>query len=75
MSLDAPVNDKMMQAPPAKKGFHFTATAEHFAEFVEAESIEEATAIYQKIKRLINPAPTAPSTPPAAEVKAEEAVQ
>jgi hypothetical protein len=75
MSLDEPQKNKMLQAPPAKKGFHFSATTEHFAEFIEAETIEEATAIYHRVKRLINPAPAASSTPPAAELKAEEGIQ
>ena len=55
MSLEAP-NNKMVTTPPAKKEFHFAATAEHFAEVVYADTIQEAEAIYHKVKRLINPA-------------------
>lgn len=77
MSLDAPQN-KMMTAPPAKKGYHFAATAEYLAEFIEAETIQEAEALYHKVKRLIvppaaEPAPADPAavieplSPPAAE--------
>jgi hypothetical protein len=58
MSLDAPNKNKMIQTPPAKKGFHFAATAEYAAEFIEAETIEEAEAIYHKIKRPISSTPT-----------------
>ena len=51
MSLDQPPQNKMMTAPPAKKGFHFASDGLHFAEFIEAETIEEATEIYHKVKR------------------------
>jgi hypothetical protein len=53
MALDNPLSNKMIQTPPAKKGFHFAATVEHLAEFIEAETIQEAEAIYQKIKRAV----------------------
>jgi uncharacterized SAM-binding protein YcdF (DUF218 family) len=53
MSLDAPHKNKMMQAAPAKKGFHFASDGIHLAEFIEAASIEEAAEIYQRIKRPI----------------------
>lgn len=55
MSLEAPNRNKMMTAPPVKKGFHFASDGLHFAEFIEAETVEEATAIYQKTKRLLFP--------------------
>jgi len=48
--LDAPKQNKMMTTPPAKKGFHFASHGLYLAEFVEAEAIEEATAIYHQIK-------------------------
>jgi hypothetical protein len=51
MSLDQPDKNKMMTAPPAKKEFHFAGTLEHFAEVVYAATIEEAEAIYHRIKR------------------------
>lgn len=72
MSFDKnDISNKMMTGAPAKKEFHFTATAEHLAEVVYAETTEEAEQIYHKVKRLINthapiPAP-AQSTPPAEE--------
>ncbi len=44
--------NKMMQAAPAKKGWHFPSDGLHFAEFIEAETIEEATTLYHKAKRL-----------------------
>ncbi len=71
MSLDAPINNKMVQTPPAKKGYHFAGDGKHFAEFIEAETIEEATAVYHKTKRLLFPsaeavpAPIEQSTAPA----------
>jgi hypothetical protein len=74
--LDLPPQNKMIQTPPAKKEFHFAATAEHFAEVVYAETIQEAEAIYHKVKRLINPPEAqaeAISTP--APAKVEEGVQ
>jgi hypothetical protein len=74
MSVDGPATDKMMKTPPAKKGFHFAPTAEYFALFIEAATIEEAEAIYHKIKRTIGstdgvPHPIPPATddaPPSA---------
>ncbi|HLH93544.1 MAG TPA: hypothetical protein VKW08_00355 [Xanthobacteraceae bacterium] len=51
MSIDQPPQNKMMTAPPAKKGFHFASDGIHFAEFIEAETIEAATEIYHRIKR------------------------
>ena len=65
MSLDKPVSNKMIQTPPAKKGFHFANDGVYLAEFIEADTLEEATAIYQKTKR-----PLAQSTP--APLKEEE---
>ena len=56
MSLDeTQISNKMIQTPPAKKGWHFAGDGTHFAEFIEAETIEEATAIYHKTKRLLFP--------------------
>jgi len=63
MSLDAPQQNKMIQTPPAKKGFHFASDGIHFAEFIEAETIEEATATYHKIKRLLFPTGDTPNIP------------
>jgi hypothetical protein len=60
MSIDAPQN-KMMIQPAIKKGYHFASDGLHFAQYIEAETIEEATAIYHKIKRLIDT--TGQSTP------------
>jgi hypothetical protein len=51
MALEKPASNKMMTAPPVKKEFHFAATAEHYAELVYAETIQEAEAIYHKVKR------------------------
>jgi hypothetical protein len=50
MSFEAP-NNKMIGEAPAQKGFHFAATALHLAEYIEAETIQEAEAIYQQIRR------------------------
>jgi hypothetical protein len=84
MSLDQPPQNRMMIAPPAKKGFHFASDGLYFAEFVEAETAAEAEAIYQKVKRLMSPAAgsapaemsdPASSTPPAPETPAEAGVQ
>jgi hypothetical protein len=71
MSLDQPQKNKMMTAPPAKKEFHFPATPEHLAEVVYADTIEEATETYHKVKRFINP--PAQSTAPGA--KEDEGVE
>lgn len=51
MALDNPPKNKMMTTPPAKKEYHFAATAEYYAELVYAETIQEAEAIYHKVKR------------------------
>ncbi len=53
MSLDKPTKNKMMQAPPSKKGFHFASDGVHEAMFVEAASTEEAEAIYHNTKKLL----------------------
>jgi hypothetical protein len=53
MSLDQPAQNKMVSAPPAKKGFHFASDGIHFAEFIEAATIDEATALYHRIKRFM----------------------
>jgi hypothetical protein len=72
----------MLTTPPAKKGFHFTSDGIHFAEFIEAETIQEATAIYHKIKRPFPgqsaASPATPETPaeqstPVEEIKEEAA--
>ena len=56
MSLDeTTIRNIAIQTPPAKKGYHFAGDGRHFAEFIEADSIEEATAIYHKTKRLLFP--------------------
>ena len=60
----------MIQTPVAKKGYHFAGDGKHFAEFIEAETIEEATDVYHKTKRLLFPgaeteaAPAEQSTAP-----------
>lgn len=51
--LDQPAQNKMMTAAPMKKEYHFAATAEHYAEVVYAETIQEAEVIYHKVKRTI----------------------
>lgn len=48
MSLDQPQKNKMVQAPSAKKGFHFAGDGVRPAMYIEAETIEEANAIYAK---------------------------
>lgn len=63
MSLDNPAKNKMIQTPPAKKGFHFASDNIHYAEFIEAETIEAATALYHKIKRPLTG--TAPQSTPS----------
>jgi hypothetical protein len=71
MSLDQPHKNKMMQTPPAKKEYFFAPTAEHLAEVVLAETIEQATATYQKVKRLISP----PTQSTASAAKESEGVE
>ena len=42
MSFDQDqIKNKMIQTPPAKKGYHFASDGVHFAQFVEAASIGE----------------------------------
>lgn len=67
----------MMTAPTAKKGFHFASDGIHFAEFIEAATVEEATAIYHTVKRVMSPAATAIESPaqPAASEQQSTAVQ
>lgn len=55
--LEQPPKNTMITTPPAKKEFHFAATAEYFAEVVLASTIQEAEAIYHEVKRLITPTP------------------
>jgi hypothetical protein len=63
--------NKMVTGTPEKKQFLFAATVEHYAEVVYAETIQEAEAIYHKVKRLITqetpaaPAATEPAPTPA----------
>lgn len=71
MALDNPQKNKMVQTPPAKKGYHFPATFEYLAEFIEATNIDEATEIYHRIKRLIN-APVQSTASAVAEEQSEE---
>lgn len=59
--IDSPQENKMVDSAPAKKQFHFAATAEHFAEAVYAHTIEEATEIYHKVKKAINPVQATPA--------------
>jgi hypothetical protein len=74
MSLDEPQKNKMMTGAPVKKGFHFASDGLHFAEFIEAETIAEATAIYHQVKRRISDAPAvvAALTPAATPASAPE---
>jgi hypothetical protein len=65
MSIDQPQRNKMIETPVAKKGFHFASDGIHFAEFIEAATIEEATAIYHNVKRDMSPAATSIETPVA----------
>jgi hypothetical protein len=61
MSLDKPQQNKMMTAAPDKKEYHFAASAEYCAAVVFARTIEEAEALYHKVKRPLRPAPAAPT--------------
>jgi hypothetical protein len=70
--MEKPPQNKMMTTPPAKKEYHFAATAEHFAEFVLADTIQEAEETYHRVKRLINPPPALSTPAPAPK---EEGVQ
>jgi hypothetical protein len=54
----------MISSPPIKKGFHFASDGIHFAEFIEAESVQEAEALYHQVKRVMSPAAT-PAVAPA----------
>jgi len=73
MSLESPNKNKMITTPPAKKEFHFSPTAEYFAEVVYANTLAEAEAIYHKVKRLIRPPEQ--STGPASPDTDNKAVQ
>ncbi len=53
----------MMKGAPVKKEFHFAATSEHYSEVVHAHSLQEAEAIYHRVKRPINQPEAALSTP------------
>lgn len=66
MSFDeTDIQNKMIQTPPAQKGWHFPSDGAHFAEFIEAETIQEATAIYHTVKRLL-PTSSKPQVPTGA---------
>jgi hypothetical protein len=70
--LDKPSQNKMISTPPAKKAFHFPATTEYLAEYIEAETIQEAEAIYHQIKRGVGgiaPEPAQPTDLTDEEVK------
>jgi hypothetical protein len=53
----------MVQAAAAKKGFHFSSDGIHAALFVEAENIEEATKLYQKLRKPLTATPESTVTP------------
>jgi hypothetical protein len=53
---------------PILSGFHFPTDGLHFAEYIEAETLEAATATYHKIKRLISPAVSTPMKKPEEKV-------
>ena len=62
MSLDAPQKNKMMQAAPTKKGFHFSGPP---AMYIEADNLDEARATYEERKAaLADQQSTAPATEP-----------
>jgi hypothetical protein len=71
MSFDQPPRNKMIAEPEAKKGYHFPSDGIHFAEFIEAATTEEATAIYNKIKRVMS-SEAAPVEAPIVEVVPKE---
>jgi hypothetical protein len=54
----------MIQNPPATKSFHFPATTEYAAEYIEAETIQEAEAIYHKIKKPVGGTAQEPAPQP-----------
>jgi hypothetical protein len=58
--IDEPTQNKMMTGAPAKKEYHFAATTPHYAEVVWAATVQEAEALYHKVKR-----PIAQATTPA----------
>jgi hypothetical protein len=57
--------NKMMTGAPAKKEYHFAATAEHYAQMVYAATIQEAEALYHKVKRPLATIIPAPISTPA----------
>ena len=57
--INEPTQNKMMEAAPDKKGWHFPSDGIHFAEHIYAETLAEATAIYHKIKRPMSETPPA----------------
>ncbi len=73
MSLDAPKKTKMMTAPASQKQYFFAPSPEYHAEVVYADTIEEATETYHRVKRLISPPEQ--STAPAAVPEEEKEVQ
>lgn len=58
MSIDQPPQNKMMTAPPVKKGFHFASDGIHAAAYIEAHTIEEAENTYHRIKLKLSDRPT-----------------
>jgi hypothetical protein len=56
MSLDENIiQNKAIQAPPAKKEFHFSGGGTWHNFTVLAETIEEAEKLWHNMKQLINP--------------------
>ena len=54
MSLDEPQRNKMMQAAPAKKEFHFAGGGVWRNATIVAETIEEAQKLWHATKQLIS---------------------
>jgi len=59
MALNAPKSNKMMTVAPVKKqfGFHFPPNGEIPAFYVEVDSIEEASELYEAHVRQSTPSP------------------
>jgi hypothetical protein len=73
MSMDAPEQNKMMVAPPAKKQYHFPGGGYWANMTLWAETIEEATELYHRTKQLINP--SAAEAVPSAESRQNTAAE